>query len=45
LIAGFQHPNAFVDVRQADSQRKPFTLTALDGKLAAVLAHDATHNQ
>ena len=48
LISGFscfQHANAFVEEWQTDRQSKTFALAALDGELATVLAHDATHNQ
>ena len=44
-FAGFQHPNAFADVWQANGEREAFVLAALDRELAAMLAHDAAHDQ
>jgi len=45
LMPGFQHANAFVDVRQADRQGKTSALAALDGELATVFAHDPAYYQ
>src|SRR5206468_9990322 len=48
LISGFsrfQHADAFIDEWQPDRQGKASALAALDGELAAVLAHDAAYNQ
>src|SRR5207253_957287 len=41
----FEHANALVDVWQSNRQSETFALATLNGEFAAMLAHNAAHNQ
>src|SRR5207249_10943515 len=44
-LARFEHTNALVDVWQSNRQSETFALATLNGEFAAMLAHNAAHNQ
>src|SRR5256885_3437264 len=44
-ISGFQHADPSIDMGQTNRQSEPFTFTAFDRHLAAVLAHNSANDQ